>query len=269
MTTIAFRRAAPLIVLLVIALIAAVVPGAWLAPLDRVGYALCHRIPQRSYFIGGTQLPVCARDTGMFGSLLLGVVIFSLFPPRQDNATRSRAARGPALPYALVLGAGFLAWGVDGFNSYLQLVTGRPLLYEPQNWLRLTTGAWMGSALSMWFVALFNITTWANAEDASTVASWRDMLRALMPAPIVIVLTLWGADALYGPLAVLSAGGALMTLSAVNGLLLLVMLQRHARFTRWRALILPLAAGAGLAIIQIAAINLLREALTRSLNLPF
>lgn len=264
-----FKRAAPLTALLTSLIVAALLPRPWLAPLDRVGYALCHRIPQRSYFVAGRQLPVCARDTGMFGSLLLGVVLFSTFPPKQAGTARSRAARGPAMPYALVLGAGFAAWGIDGFNSYLQLLTGEPLLYKPQNWLRLTTGAWMGSALSTWFVSSFNTATWAEPHEVATVSTWRDLLRSLAAMPIVIGLTLWGADALYGPLAVLSAGGALVMLSVVNGLLLLVVLGRHAQHRSWRSLVLPMAAGVVLSGLQITALNLLRDALTRSLNLPF
>ena len=35
-----------------------------------VGYAVCHRIPDRSFIIGGAQLPLCARDTGMFTAAL-------------------------------------------------------------------------------------------------------------------------------------------------------------------------------------------------------
>ena len=53
---------------------AAFVPRAWLWPLDSVGYAVCHRIPERSFFFGYNQLPVCARDTGMFGAALMGIL---------------------------------------------------------------------------------------------------------------------------------------------------------------------------------------------------
>jgi hypothetical protein len=47
----------------------------------------------------------------------------------------------PAVVKKLVFGLCFLAWAFDGLNSYFLLATGREMLYAPQNWLRLATGA--------------------------------------------------------------------------------------------------------------------------------
>lgn len=37
-------------------------------------FVICHRIPERSFYLRGTQFPVCARCTG----ILLGYLIFPL-----------------------------------------------------------------------------------------------------------------------------------------------------------------------------------------------
>ena len=44
---------------------------------DWSGYALCHRITERSFTINGRQFPLCARCTGMYlGAALTIVVLF-------------------------------------------------------------------------------------------------------------------------------------------------------------------------------------------------
>ena len=60
----------PLAVLAVVAALALALPGQVGELANTVGYAVCHRIPDRSFIIGGAQLPLCARDTGMFLSLI-------------------------------------------------------------------------------------------------------------------------------------------------------------------------------------------------------
>ena len=39
-----------------------------------VGSLICHQIPERSFFWGGQQLPVCARCTGLYVSGTLGLI---------------------------------------------------------------------------------------------------------------------------------------------------------------------------------------------------
>ncbi|NJM42623.1 MAG: DUF2085 domain-containing protein, partial [Anaerolineae bacterium] len=141
-------RFVPALVLLALCIASALVPRAWLKPLDLVGYAVCHRIPARTFFIDNTQLPVCARDTGMFGVALLGLAFLAAVLPMRANQPPRRAITAVFVLF-------FLAWGFDGFNSYVALLRGTPLLYPPQNWLRLVTGAGMGMALTIYIVPLF------------------------------------------------------------------------------------------------------------------
>ena len=127
-------RWAPAAGLLAVIALSVVVPPSWLATLDLVGLAVCHRIPSRSFFVNQTQLPVCARDTGMFITTLLGMALLA-------GMLRSRAADFPSRRYLAVFALFFAAWAFDGFNSYVLLLRGSLFLYMPQNWLRLLTGA--------------------------------------------------------------------------------------------------------------------------------
>lgn len=41
---------------------------------DAVGRVICHQLPERSFFIDGRQLPVCARCTGLYVSAAMGLL---------------------------------------------------------------------------------------------------------------------------------------------------------------------------------------------------
>jgi uncharacterized membrane protein len=49
-------------------------------PLQRLVYAVgdlnCHQQADRSFFLNGNQLPVCARDVGILGGLIVGLAAY-------------------------------------------------------------------------------------------------------------------------------------------------------------------------------------------------
>ena len=200
----------------------------------------------------------------MFTATLLGVLSFIMFQPK-------RVSQSPQRPYLYVLAAFAAAWAFDGLNSYLLLARGEPFLYQPQNWLRLTTGALMGVALSAFVVPLFNSAVWRPelVDNSPSVTSWRDVARLACVAALVIAVVLWRPDFLYGPIAVVSTLGVLLLLMVVNALLVLLLMRKEARIERWSQLALPLVAGAFFTATEIMAIVLLRSWLTQVLGLPF
>jgi uncharacterized membrane protein len=79
---------------------------------DWMGYAVCHRITERSFVINGRQFPLCARCSGMY----LGVILVFL---TLWLGGRLRWGALPRWPILLAL-LGFVAvMGLDGINSYL------------------------------------------------------------------------------------------------------------------------------------------------------
>jgi uncharacterized membrane protein len=255
-------RYAPLLALAALSAVAMLLPHEALRIFDVVGYAVCHRIPTRSFFVGGTQLPVCARDTGMFSAALLGMVMYAA-------TLKTRASLFPRRPMVFALGAAFLLWAFDGFNSYFLLATGQTLFYMPQNGLRLVTGALMGASLSAFVVALFNQAVWQKPANTFTVSGWGDVAKLAGVAAAVIAVVQWQPDFLYGPIALVSGLGAVALLTIVNGLLVLIVMRRHGQVTRWREMVLPLLAGLVLTGMEVFAIFLLRQTLTQGLGLPF
>lgn len=254
----------PLVALAAVALLATALPEQAGALGNLVGYAVCHRIPDRSFFVAGIQLPLCARDTGMFTAALATLATYAAFDPR-------RVSRFPRFPQALPLVAMFLAWALDGFNSYALLATGQTLLYTPMNWLRLVTGAGMGVSLGACVVALVNASAWKPEllDDAPSVSTWTEVGRLLLIAAGVVAVTLWQPPFLYGLLAGLSALGAFGLLTIVSMLFVLLATKRHGALSEPGQLAWPAAIGAFVAFNLVMLIVIARQALTASLGLPF
>lgn len=247
------RRWIPLVLFIALLAAAALLPESALRVFDYAGMAVCHRIPSRTYFVAGQQLPVCARDTGMFSTALLTALILLSRPGM-------RPVGFPPRPISAVLAGLFLAWGFDGFNSYLLLLRGEVFLYEPQNIMRLVTGAGMGLAIGVFAAALFHQVAWRDARDAPITASWSALLAPALSAIAVIALVLSRPAFLYGLLATLSGLGIIGLLTLVNSMMVLLLTRRYSTLMRWREVAAYLVIGCVLAIGELALISTLRLA---------
>jgi uncharacterized membrane protein len=76
-----------------------------------VGSFVCHQLPERSFHLGGVQIPVCARCIGVYGGFAVMAWAFVAAPRRpRSNGPRGLTARSArwifvvsALPTALTL----------------------------------------------------------------------------------------------------------------------------------------------------------------------
>ena len=230
-------------------------PGGVLDKVDMIGYAVCHRITARSFIIAGRQLPLCARCTGTFIGALVGLFGQAVV------LRRWRAAEFPPLR-TLILLIGFMAlWAADGLNSYMTLIGG-PHLYESHNWLRLTTGALQGLTMSALLYPIFNFTLWKHPVLEPAIDGWRDLgiLVILEIGLVVLVLTRWSF--LLYPLALLGVAGVLVLLTAVNTMLVLMLVRRDNTADTWGDALGPLLIGLTVSLMLIAAIDVLRYTLT-------
>jgi uncharacterized membrane protein len=230
-------------------------PDGCLTKADLIGYAVCHRIGSHSFVIGGRQLPLCARCTGTFTGALVGFL-------GQALLRRRRASDFPPAPILIVLVGFVLMMAADGLNSYLDLLPQTSGLYQPQNWLRLVTGALHGLTLSALVYPVLNFTLWREPAPHRAIRSGLDLLFlvGLEATMIGTILTGW-APLLY-PLALLSAFGVLALLASVNTVLILMIAQRENRATRWQDLLAPLLAGIAASLIEIGLIDIVRYRLT-------
>jgi len=237
-------------------------PASLLGKADLVGYAVCHRIPERSFILGGRQLPLCARCTGTFLGVVVGLAWLAIL-------RRGRASDLPPPSVLVVLVLSMGLWAFDGANSYLTLFPGAPHLYEPRNWLRMTTGMLEGLALLFFVFPILNFTLWARPVPEPVIRNLRE-LAALLPVVAVLVLaTQAQLDFLLYPLALASSLGAAMILTFINSMLAAVALGREGYARTRQQLLVPLLVGLALTILEIAGLVLLRDYMTAELGLLF
>jgi uncharacterized membrane protein len=91
-----------------------ITPPGLMGKLDAIGYAVCHRLDSHSLHAGSVQLPLCARCTGEFNAAAIALVFQGFVSPRKSQLPR----RGILAALAIF----FLAFAIDGSNSYLALM---------------------------------------------------------------------------------------------------------------------------------------------------
>jgi uncharacterized membrane protein len=224
-------------------------PGGLLGKADAIGYAVCHRIDLRSFHMGVRQLPLCSRCSGMYLGTLLAMGYYL-------GLGRGKAGLNPARPLLIVLGVFGLAFAVDGLNSYLHFFPGAPGLYTPTNTLRLITGTLLGLGMGTVVFAGFNQTVWKDWRPEPVLRSFKELAGLLILAALLVLAILSGNDLILYPLALLSSLGVVVVLTCVYAMLALILVRRENRATHGYALVIPLAIGFTLAMLQISVIDL-------------
>jgi uncharacterized membrane protein len=228
-------------------------PPGLLGKADAVGYAVCHRIAERSFQIGDRQTPVCARCSGTFLGALLTIVVLS---------QAGRRAGLPTLKMSIPLGIAVVAFGIDGLNSYVHLFPIVPGVYEPQNSLRLLTGTGLGIGIGAILVPVFNQTLWQDYDPQPALDSWKGLLK-LFGWGIVIDLAVYSQNPLLlYPLAVLSSLSVLLILTMVYSLIWLLVTKRENMYLNFKHAWVPLLAGFTTALLQISLMDAARFILT-------
>ncbi|HEX8733549.1 MAG TPA: DUF2085 domain-containing protein [Ktedonobacterales bacterium] len=235
-------------------------PGATLIErLRALDGGICAQLPTHSFYPAGQQLPLCARNTGIYLGFALAFLTLLA-------AGRVRAARLPRLPLAVALVALVGLMGVDGFNSLL-LDLGAPHLYQPNNLLRLATGLGTGVAMVAFIAPVTNGLLW-RVEDARP--SFRSFGQAGVTLPLLLLAFLAvGSQVgwLLYPIAILSSLGLLLALTLVNMVFMLCFSPLIGRFERWRQVFPVFSLAVALAVVELVTLFKVKEALLHSLAL--
>ncbi|NTW01654.1 MAG: DUF2085 domain-containing protein [Oscillochloris sp.] len=224
-----------------IGLVIGLILGSMMLPgisLERVLYLALHGICAQTHNLisGGIQLPLCARDSGMYLSYLatLGVIV---------ARGRGNAGRLPPLRMSLVVLALFLLMAMDGVNSTLAEL-GLAHAYEPRNDLRLLTGMGAGIGLALVVLLVLNTALRRDVDDnLHSLGQWRELGIVLaVDAAIVGALAL-NTPLLAVPLALLVAIGVIGNLAIVMSLVPSLFLGLGGRVTRLSQIAHPVSIG--------------------------
>jgi len=237
-------------------------PPGFFGKADAIGYAVCHRISERSFHIGSYQLPLCARCSGMYLGAVTGLAFQSII-----GWKRLKIPHWSILALLIVFVAAF---GIDGSNSYLYLLKQVspgilpkiPNLYVPNNTLRLLTGSGMGLGMAAMLFPAYNQTVWADGEDKPAIPGWKAFGLLLGIQVLFDLLVLTKSPIVLFPLAIISALGVWLLLTMVYSMVWVMLMAQDNHFTKIRQVWLPILAGLTIAMIQTAVIDLLRFWLT-------
>ncbi len=253
----------PIAALVVLSAWIYIAPPGLMGKLDAVGYAVCHRLPSHSLHIGSIQLPLCARCTGEFNAAAIALVFQGVIGLRNSKL--------PNRGILAVLVLFFLAFAVDGSNSYLALMKTSyagalkniPNLYVTNNTTRLFTGSGMGIAMGSVLFPMYNQSVW-RAPVERPVYNWRKF--GLLVAIILLVdfAILTDSPFVLYPVALISSLGVVALLSMVFSIVWIMVMQQDNAFEHVRQLWLPAVAGLTLAFLLIVGIDLFRFNLTHT-----
>jgi len=222
------------------------------AKLRLVGAACCAQAPTRTLVIGGSLMPVDARDAGIYlvGLLTLGMALV---------VGRGRAGRFPPANVAALLAGLFMAMIIDGVNSSLQ-ARGLHHFYPTTNAIRVLTGAGAGLALAMLGIPVVNRVVWRRPGDEAFAMGYGELAGFVAAAAVVVAMLLSPRPWLYYPLSILSILGVLAGWGLINAMVIAVATRREHRAVSMADGGLLLLAGVVLTLCEVGAIDLLRIA---------
>lgn len=194
---------------------------------------VCGLRPAHSYFVGGVQLPLEARMTGIYGGFLLSFVVLV--------ACGRLGARRLGSPLLIgILAIFFMSMAFDGVNSTLAEL-GMPHLYPPTNLLRLLSGLLSGIAVAPVLLWLLSVVATPRDQDAPRAvvrAPW-ELVAPLAINAIFTALVLDGRAVFYYPIGLLSVAG-IVGLLAITALLVILAISGLAgRVTHVRQVVAP------------------------------
>jgi len=209
------------------------------------GFGLCHQLAARSFFGGGHQLPVCARDTGIYVGFVVSMLVL---------AVTERGGRRTGMPPAGILALGLAALAIMGWDG----VTSYAGLRETTNVIRLATGLGTGFALALVIVPILNAQLWMRSSPASILSSPGAVVAWCAAAPVTFAAVYWAGPLTGAAYPLLVAAAVIVTFTAVNLVVVLLVPRFERRFDRlreaWPAIALALVATA----VELAAADWFR-----------
>ncbi|MFH1086931.1 MAG: DUF2085 domain-containing protein [Chloroflexota bacterium] len=213
---------------------------------------VCHQLPEHALWFEGRALPVCARCTGTFvGAVVALAVLWAL-----GSGPRSELpGRGPLY----VLGALGALWALDGVNSLVSGLRGRPWLYETTNALRLITGVGCGLGMGALLFPVYHHSLWRDVVAEPVLARPAHLLALLGAGAALAGVALGWRAAPYAPWWIAAVSSVLVVFALTNTVLVALVWHERGRCTRALQTMPYWLAGAALGLAEMGAMALVRR----------
>lgn len=219
-------------------------------PLNWKMYAVVHGVCAQIHNVdlGGVQLPLCARNTGIYGSFTITTLYLLLLG-------RQRAAKLPPWPVTIALVAFVLIMAVDGFNSMFRDLF-LPHLYTPRNELRTLTGIGMGTTLAVAILLILNLSLRRDADTSQRIlGGWLELGGALLLNLLVLAAIYGNVGVMYWPIAIVAWTGIVGVLFCVNLLVIALLMRYENAVTRVGQLARPASVALVVTLVMLGAMS--------------
>lgn len=169
---------------------------------------ICAQLPTHLLAPGGATLPLCARNTGIYGGAALA---FGTLRARG----RQRAMLPPSPSVLAILVALIAIMALDGFNSVATDLA-LPHPYAPSNTLRLATGLGAGFALALLLAPVFARARFGGQDRRPPVTGVADLAPFGIAGALAFLVIHSVAPWTLYPVAFLSNAGLLAVLVGIN-----------------------------------------------------
>ncbi len=200
--------------------------------------------------IGGMQLPLCARNTGIYGAMTISLLATWALG-------RIRTFAFPPLWMTIILIIPVIFLAIDGINSML-VDLDMHALYTPHNELRTLTGAMAGIAIAPFFVPLFNKVLRCNGKATPVMATATDLVVLWGLAFCFSMLVIIGPSWSYWPIAIISWLGIVGVLLISNSFAVAVAFGYDQRVAHLRELAAPVLVATAITIAELGLMSWLR-----------
>ena len=222
-------------------------------PLEWKMFAVVHGVCAQVHNVAlaGMQLPLCARNTGIYSSFLVSTLFLLAIG-------RARAAKLPPWPILITLLAFVAIMGVDGINSMLVDMF-LPHLYTPRNDLRTLTGMGMGVAMAVLLFLILNISLRSNPNtEQRVIGTWLELGGALLLNLLVLAAMYGNVGLMFWPIAISAWLGITGVLYAVNVLLAALFMGYEGKVARVAQLAKPATVALLFTLVELGGLAAMR-----------
>lgn len=207
------------------------------------------------------KLPLEARDFGIYvGFLVTWVYLIAL------GRGRAKGMPPPSILLASVIFVFIM--GADGINAFFYDLKIVPHLYEPRLELRLGTGLLCGIAFAGILTPVVNYSLWRENDPRPIFGNWKQFLGGLALMMVLFAINVSEIGIFFYPLAIITSASVIILIGLINLVFVTSLSGRAASAVTWRDALNPFAVGVFLALIELAALSLLRYAVLGTTVLP-
>jgi uncharacterized membrane protein len=169
----------------------------------KIGYAICHQFPERSFDVNGRPLPLCSRCTGIYLGMFITFTFYFLF-----KFIRNKKPSIPPPLFASIISIFFILLMVA--NAVSPLVS-----FSTSNIARFVTGILFGFTIPLFLIPAFNYSKKSPSQN-ELIVNYKEYFLLLVMVILLAVVVLLKINLVLYLVAYISIIGLLLFMLLLN-----------------------------------------------------